>query len=156
MLTRRLVFLLVSLFTIFFGVCLHPTSSRAVTVSGPKRIMVLRVYFHDYSNASHFTQAQVQGFFGDINTLWGTESSYGNISTSAQVSALYQISGNRSDYIDTPPDAGGDLSSGGKFQKVLDDSVAAAPNGLDWTSIDAVMVVMAETDTTKFHRGLGG
>jgi len=156
MLTRRLVFLLVSLFTIFFGVCLHPTSSRAVTVSGPKRIMVLRVYFHDYSNASHFTQAQVQGFFGDINTLWGTESSYGNISTSAQVSALYQISGNRSDYIDTPPDAGGDLSSGGKFQKVLDDSVAAAPNGLDWTSIDAVMVVMAETDTTKFHRGQGG
>jgi hypothetical protein len=144
------------LFAPLLIVCLHPAAASAGTVSGAKRVIILRVYFHDYSNTSHFTQTQVQGFFNNINTLWGTNSSYGNISISAQVSALYQIPGNRSDYIDTPPDIGGDLSSGTKFQKVLDDSVAAAPSGLDWTNIAAVMVVMAETDTTKFHRGQGG
>jgi hypothetical protein len=150
--STRSLCLLFSLLAILFIICFDPSASRAVTVSGVKRVMVLRVYFHDYPNASHFTQAQVQGFFANIDTLWGTHSSYGNISISAQVSTLYQISGNRSDYIDTP----GDLSSGNKFQKVLDDSVAAAPTGLDWSNIDAVMVVMAETDTNKFHRGQGG
>ena len=124
-------------------------------VSGTKNIVVLRVYFHDYTNASHFTQAQVQTFFGDIETLWGTHSSYNKITLNAQVSTLFQLPGNRSDYIDTPPDAGGDLSSGAKYGKVLTDAVANAPSGLTWTNVDAVMVVMAETNTANFHRGQG-
>src|ERR1700740_3665166 len=104
-----------------------PPRSEAVQVSGAKKLVVLRVYFHDYPANSHFTQAQVQGFFTNINNLWGTHSSYGNISLNAQVSSLFQLPSNRSTYIDTPPDAGGDLSSGGKYMQVLNDAVANSP-----------------------------
>src|SRR3954462_14683776 len=39
-------------------------------VVGVKRVMVLRVYFHDYVATSRFTKAQVQGFFGQLDQLW--------------------------------------------------------------------------------------
>jgi hypothetical protein len=118
-------------------------------------VVVLRVYFHDYADTSRYSQAQIQTFFSDINTLWGTHSSYGNFSITARVSTLFQLPGNRSDYIDTPPDSGGDLSSGGKFNKVLTDAIAASPSGIDWTNVSAVLVVMAETNPANFHRGQG-
>jgi hypothetical protein len=137
------------------SMAITPLESEAVLVSGAKRVVVLRVYFHDYAANSHYTQAQVQGFFTKINDLWGTHSSYGNISLDAQVSSLFPLPSNRSTYIDTPPDAGGDLSSGGKYMQVLDDAVAASPAGINWSNVDAVVVIMAETDTTKFHRGQG-
>jgi len=129
------------------------TSAGAVTVSGAKKVVVLRVYFHDYSNTSRYTKAQVDGFFSNINTLWGAHSSYGNISINAEVNAtLIQLPDNRSFYIDDFPD--GDLSNGGKYMKVLNDAIANSSR-LDWTNVDAVMVVMAETDTSQFHRGQG-
>src|SRR5712692_2313770 len=127
----------------------------ATQVTGTKHAVVLRVYFHDYANTSRYTQAQVQGFFTQLNTLWGAHSSYGNISIDAQVSTLFQLPSNRSTYIDTPPDPGGDLSSGGKYMQVLNDAVAHSPAGITWTNVDAVVVIMAETDPTKFHRGQG-
>ncbi|GAC1444866.1 MAG: hypothetical protein NVSMB52_04670 [Chloroflexota bacterium] len=124
-------------------------------VSGVKHFVFLRVYFHDYPATSRYTQTQVQTFATNLDTLWGTHSSYGNISLDSQVSSLYRLPSNRSDYIDTPPDAGGDLSSGSKYQKVLDDAVANAPASISWTNVDGVVVVMAETSTAKFHRGQG-
>jgi hypothetical protein len=127
----------------------------ATIVTGAKNVVVLRVYFHDYANASRYTQAQIQGFFTQLNTLWGTNGSYGNISLNAQVSTLFQLPSNRSTYIDTPPDPGGDLSSGGKYMQVLNDAVANSPAGINWTSVDAVVVIMAETDPANFHRGQG-
>jgi hypothetical protein len=45
--------------------------TAAAQVTGPKHVVVLRVYFHDYANTSRYTQAQVQGFFTQLNTLWG-------------------------------------------------------------------------------------
>ena len=86
-----------------------------VFVSGAKRLIVLRVYFKDYSNTSRYTKAQVEGFFTLLNTHWGTNSSYGNISLSSQVSDLFQLPNNRSDYIDDL--SGGDLSNGGKSRR---------------------------------------
>src|SRR5215813_8636943 len=82
---------------------------QADTVSGTKNIVVLRVYFHDYANTSRYTKTQVDGFFTNINTLWGTHSSYGNISLNTQINdTLIQLPDNRSAYIDDFPD--GDLS----------------------------------------------
>ena len=81
-------------------------------VVGAKRVMVLRVYFHDYAASSRFTKAQVQGFFGQLDQLW-RDTSYGKISISSQVTDLYQLPSNRSAYIDDFPD--GDLSNGGKY-----------------------------------------
>jgi hypothetical protein len=132
-----------------------PVAGDATFVSGAKHLIVLRVYFHDYAATSRYTQAQAQALFAKLDTLWGPRSSYGNITLDQQVSTLFQLPGNRSDYIDTPPDAGGDLSSGGKYGKVLNDAVANSPAGLNWNSVDGVVVIMAETDVTKFHRGQG-
>jgi hypothetical protein len=123
-------------------------------VTGAKNIVVLRTYFHDYANTSRYSKTQVEGFFGELNTLWGTHDSYGKISLNAQVTDLIQYPSNRSAYIDDF--STGDLSNGGKFDLVLDDAIANSPAGLDWSNVDAVMVVMAETDITQFHRGQGG
>jgi len=128
-------------------------SHAALTdVTGPKKVMVLRVRFNDYPNASRYTKAQVEDFFDKLNLLW-KNTSYGKISIDYQVTDLYALPDNRSAYVDDFPD--GDLSTGGKFWKVLDDAIANAPAGLDWTDLDAVMVVMAETDPSQFHRGQG-
>ena len=65
---------------------------------------------------------------------------------------LIQLHGNRADYIDDHSD--GDTSDGPKYMKVLNDAIAAS-TGLSWSGVAAVMVIMAETDTTQFHRGQG-
>jgi hypothetical protein len=126
---------------------------HSVTVTGTKHFVVLRVYFHDYPATSRYSKAQVQGFFNLLSTHWGTNSSYGNIAITSEVSDLFQLPSNRSAYIDDFPD--GDLSNGGKYQKVLDDAVANAPAGINWSHVDGVVVVMAETDPSQFHRGQG-
>jgi Dockerin type I domain/Thrombospondin type 3 repeat len=132
--------------------CLWLTAPTfAADVLGTKKVMVLRVYFHDYAATSRYTKTQVEGFFGtDLNQVW-KNTSYNKIDIAHVVSDLYQLPDNRSAYIDDFSD--GDLSNGGKFDKVLADAIANSPGGLDWTNIDAVMVVMAETDPTQFHRG---
>jgi hypothetical protein len=119
-------------------------------VLGTKKVMVLRVYFHDYSATSRYTKTQVEGFFGELDQLW-QHTSYTKINVSYVVADLFQLPDNRSAYIDDFSD--GDLSNGGKFNKVLDDAIDASPAGLDWSDIDHVMVVMAETDPAQFHRG---
>jgi hypothetical protein len=128
-------------------------AADAVTVSGSQKVNVLRVYFHDYTKTSRYTKTQVEGFFSQINTLWGAHSSYGNMSINIEVNDdLIQLPGNRADYIDDHSD--GDTSDGPKYMKVLNDAIAAS-TGLGWSGVAAVMVIMAETDTTQFHRGQG-
>ncbi len=132
-------------------ICALPT--QAADVLGTKKVMVLRVYFHDYAASSRYTKAQVEGFFGnELNQLW-KDTSYNRIDIAAVVTDLFQLPDNRSEYIDDDPD--GDLSNGGKYMKVLSDAVAASPASLDWSNVDQVMVVMAETSPTQFHRGQG-
>jgi hypothetical protein len=130
-------------------------------VTGPQGVMVLRVYFHDYLATTRYARAEVEGMFADLDTLW-QNISYGAMSIDYQVSELFQLPDNRSAYIDDggavgtcAETSGGDLSCGNKFWKVLTDSIANAPAGLDWSSLEAVLVVMAETDPTQFHRGQG-
>lgn len=131
-------------------------------VLGAQRVIVLRTRFNDYGNATRFTQAEVEGFFDELNTLW-KNTSYGKISIDYQVTALFALPDDRTDYVDDLPPCesdpairpNGDLSCDGKFDKVLNDAIANSPNTLDWTDIDAVMVVMSETDNSQFHRGQG-
>ncbi len=130
----------------------QPAGIVSNPVSGTKNIMVLRVYFKDYSNTSRYSKADVEAFFDELDQLW-QDTSYGKISIQARVSDLYQLPDNRSEYIDD--ESTGDLSKGDKFWKVLNDAIANAPSGLDWTDLDAIMVVMAETSTSQFHRGQG-
>lgn len=129
-----------------------PARQATAAVTGTKRLMVLRVYFDDYTATSHYTKTQVEGLFDKLDQLY-RNMSYNRMSLSYQVSDLYKLPGKRVDYIDDHSD--GDLSDGGKFDKVLKDAVANAPSGLSWSNIDGVMVLMAETDTTQFHRGQG-
>ena len=135
---------------------------RSADVTGPQRVIMLRVYFNDYADTSRYSQAEVEGFMAQVDTLW-QDTSYGNISIDYQVSELYQLPDNRSEYVDDdggcdgePPIPGNDLSCGDKYLKVLEDAIAASPDDLDWTNIDAVLVLMAETDPVQFHRGQGG
>jgi hypothetical protein len=141
----------------------HASHEHAVkapaAVTGPQKVLVLRVYFADYPAASRYTKAEVEGFFEQLNELW-QDTSYGNISVSYEVSDLFQMPDNRSEYIDdggTPDtcaeDSSGDLSCGGKYLKILTDAVNNASASLDWSDLDDVMVVMAETDPSQFHRG---
>lgn len=162
---------------------LQAASLSATPITGPKTVVVLRVYFNDYPNASLLTQADVQARFDDLDKLW-RDTSYNKINIVHRVSDLYQLPSNRSAYIDdgdgwidtngngvynpgvdnsdgngdgvegTPCDvtSGGDLSCDGKYQKVLDDAVANAPNTVDFSGVDAVFVLMAETGN-QFHRG---
>lgn len=136
----------------------HPPAS-ADDVTGPQKVLVLRVYFADYSATSRYTKTEVEGFFDELNTLW-QNTSYGNISIEYEVSDLFQLPDNRSEYIDDggavgtcAEDSSGDLSCGGKYLKILTDAVNSAPDGLDWSDLDDVLVVMAETDPSQFHRG---
>jgi hypothetical protein len=138
-----------ALLCLLFAILVH---AQGADVLGPKKAIVLRVYFHDRTSVSHYTKAQVEGFYDQLNQLW-QHTSYGKISINYVVSDLFQLPGNRSDYIDDLPT--GDLSNGSKFGQVLTDAIANSPAGIDWTGVDAVHVLMAETDVTQFHRGQG-
>ena len=124
----------------------------AFDVTGPQKIVVLRVRFSDYSTATRYTQATVQSFFdNEINKMWGNIS-YGNISINTTVSALLNLPNPRSSYITDY--STGDLSEGGQFIGVLNDAVTAAHTaGIDFTGVKDVMVVMGETNAAQYHRG---
>ncbi|MEK7279002.1 MAG: hypothetical protein AAB427_16780 [Chloroflexota bacterium] len=96
---------------------------QAAPVAAPdlKRVIVLRVYFDDYANASRYTKAQVQAFFdNNLNTLW-QNTSYGNIGISAQVTDPIPLPENRSAYIDDG-DGWTDVNGNGTYEAAIDNS----------------------------------
>ena len=127
-------------------------TAAAPPVTGAQRVMVLRVYFNDYAATSRYTQAEVQGLFANLDQLF-QDTSYGNMSIDYQVSSLFQLPDNRSAYVDDV--SNGDVSNGGKFNKVLLDAIDNSPTGegLDWSNLASILVVMAETDSSQFYRG---
>ena len=64
-----------------------PARTNAAPVLGAKKVMVLRVYFHDYAATSRYSQAQVQGFFSNLDTLW-QNTSYAKININSVVQPL--------------------------------------------------------------------
>ena len=138
-----------------------PGTMSTAAPSGAQRVVVLRVYFHDYANTSHYTKTQVQNIFdNNISPLW-KNISYGNMTIDANLTDLYQLPDNRSAYVDDYSD--GDLSGGGKYMKLLNDAVAAVGSHADYTGVKGVLVLMADTTTYydsttgwhHFHRGQG-
>lgn len=116
-------------------------------------LIVLRVHFDDYAAMSQFTRPQVEQMMSEMASLW-RNTSYGAIDLRVQVTDLYELPGDRSDYVTDFGD--GDVPTGTQFGDTLNDAIANAPAGLDWSSVDAVLVVMAERDTSQFYRGWGG
>lgn len=153
---------------IFSGLvfCWNVSSTYAVET---KKVILLRVYFDDYAANSRYTCAEVDSMMDDMNTLW-KNTSYGNVEIDFQVSTLFELPDNRSDYIDDLPPCEpnaalrpfGDLSCGAKFDKVLEDAINnsggvndCSGGALDWNNLDVVLVLMAETSAAEFHRGQG-
>ncbi|WDT79606.1 MAG: hypothetical protein MPW14_21135 [Candidatus Manganitrophus sp.] len=100
---------------VFFAISISRiTLGYAAPVTGTKKVMVLRVHFADYAANSRYSLAQVQGFFGNLDTLW-QNTSYSNITIDSVVSDLFQLPDDRSAYIDDFGD--GDLSNGGKVRQ---------------------------------------
>jgi hypothetical protein len=54
---------------------LLPFPARA-NLTGPQKILMLRVYFHDFPNKTRFTAAEVDTFAGNLETLWRAHTSY--------------------------------------------------------------------------------
>jgi hypothetical protein len=146
--------------------CWNISSTYAVET---KKVILLRVYFDDYTANSRYTCAEVDSMMSDMDTLW-QNTSYSNIDIDYQVSTLFELPDNRSDYVDDlpacEPDATlrpfGDLSCGAKFGKVLEDAINnsggikdCSGNVLNWNNVDLVLVLMAETSNAEFHRGQG-
>jgi len=139
----------------------QPLAPAGAPVLGAQGVVVLRVYFQDYAANTRYSLTEVEGMFDQLNTLW-QNISYGGMTIDYQVSDLFQLPDNRSAYIDDggtvdtcAETSAGDLSCGDKFGKVLTDAIANSPAGLSWTDVQAVMVVMAETSASQFHRGQG-
>ncbi|MFZ9858811.1 MAG: LamG-like jellyroll fold domain-containing protein [Roseiflexaceae bacterium] len=140
-------------------------------VTGEQKFLIIRVYFKDYTAVSCYAKdaADESALLSDSSTtnnpscgnveddlmvpqdtLW-RNTSYNNISFAWDITNLYQLPKNRSSYIDDFDD--GDLSNDGKFELLISDAVNLVPSSYDFKKYDGVLVFMAETDTTEFHRG---
>jgi hypothetical protein len=110
---RVVLYLLSSTIGLLLNLIVLP-SVEAADILGPKKLVVLRVYFKDYANTSRYSKVQVESLVANLDTLW-RNTSYHKISIDAQVSDLYQLPDNRSLYVDDFSD--GDLSNGGKYMR---------------------------------------
>ena len=60
-------------------------------LSGTLNFVVLHVTFSDFGTGTRFTTTQVQTNFNNVADLWGTQSSYGNITIQYQFGGPYQV-----------------------------------------------------------------
>ncbi len=111
--------------------------------------VVLRVTFSDFGTTTRFTTAQTQTDFGNIATLWGTQSSYGNITVSYQFAGPYQVASTSPTYLDL-----GNSSSTAAIVQLINDAVSASPTTITWNNVYGVVVLFADTRATGFYRGI--
>src|SRR6266478_9315095 len=64
------------------------------------QFVVLQATFKDFPAGSRFTAAQTQTNFNNIATLWGNDTSYGNITLSFQFAGPNQMPSNSTTYLD--------------------------------------------------------
>lgn len=148
-------------------------NSRAA-LTGTKKYLVMRVYFNDKTATSYYGKdaSDTSGTSGmsveedllkPLKTFWEL-TSYGKVTIDWDITDLYQLPKNRNWYI--KDESGGDLSSGcadpagtdpcmSKFARAVSDAVANIPDqaSYDFNEYDGVLVLMAETDASQFHRG---
>src|SRR5436190_16283437 len=94
----------------FAAVCLLVLCSAGADaqLSGTVNFVVLHVTFSDFGTGTRFTAAQVQTNFNNVANLWGTQSSYGNITIQYQFGGPYQVASASATYLDQQ---GGQFSS---------------------------------------------
>src|SRR5271165_3865389 len=126
-------------------------ATRAQALSGAVNFVVLRVTFSDFPSGSRFTTAQTQTNFNDIATLWGNDTSYGNINLHYQYAGPYQVASPSSTYLDIQS---GQSSSSAAILQLLKDAVAASPNTISWTNVYGVVIVFSDTRSGGFYRGI--
>ena len=97
----------------------------AAQLTGPVNFVVLHVTFSDFGTGTRFTTSQLQGDFGNVATLWGSQSSYGTINVQYQFAGPYQVASQSSTYLDLQ---GGQSSSTTAIVQLINDAVAASPN----------------------------
>jgi hypothetical protein len=115
------------------------------------QFVVLQVTFKDFPAGSRFTTAQTQTNFNNIATLWGNDTSYGNITLSYQFAGPNQMPSNSTTYLDQQS---GQFSSSTAVDQIVKDAVAASPNTINWNSVYGVVVAFADNRTTGFYRGI--
>jgi hypothetical protein len=147
---RKRGWLTLLIFAAVIGSIGTPWRAKA-QLSGPQNIIVLRVYFHDFPAKTRFTSSQVSTFFSNLNTLWGTETSYAKISLKTQITNLFEVPQDSSVYLDSE---GGSFSTLAGFSALVNDAVAHAPSGLDWSNLHSLMILFADTKPGAFYRGL--
>jgi hypothetical protein len=145
----------VFLTVLMFCMLLLPTPTSA-KLTGKQNILVLRVYFNDFSSNTRFTSSATKTYFDDLADLWGKKISYGAISLNFQITDLYKVPGNSTTYLNagfpidktgTQRSNVGNSSGPDGFTALVNDAVAAAPKSVDWSNLYSVVVLFADTRT---------
>jgi hypothetical protein len=137
-------------FTLLFAFTFLSGATRAHALSGTVNFVVLRVSFSDFASGARFTSAQTQTNFNNIATLWGTDTSYGNITLKYQTAGPFQMPKTSPSYIDV----GGNSSSLAAIVTLVNDAVAASPTTINWSSVYGVVVDFEDTRSSGFYRGI--
>ena len=135
------------------AVCLIPLCPATATaqLSGTVNFVVLRVTFSDFGTGTRFTAAQTTTNFNNIATLWGSETSYGNISLKYQFAGPSQMPSTSPTYLDS---GGGNSSTTAAIVQLINDAVAASPNTITWDNVFGIVVVFGDTRMNGFYRGI--
>src|SRR5258708_3671746 len=118
-------------------IALYPATATA-QLSGTVNFVVLRVTFSDFGTGTRFTAAQTTANFNNIATLWGAESSYGNINLQYQFAGPSQMPSTSGTYLDS---GGGNSSTTAAIVQLINDAVAASPNSISWNNVYGIVVV---------------
>lgn len=118
-------------------------------LTGTQNFLVLRVQFKDVTGTS-FTTAQTQIMFDDIKTLWGTNSSYGTMTPNFRITPVYKVPQKLATYVDVA----GNSSTGTGFTALVNDAVAKAPTGTDFSNLRGMIVLFADNRAGGFYRGV--
>jgi hypothetical protein len=122
-------------FTLLFAFTFLSGATRAHALSGTVNFVVLRVSFSDFASGARFTSAQTQTNFDNIATLWGNDTSYGNITLKYQTAGPFQMPKTSPSYIDV----GGNSSSLAAIVTLVNDAVAASPTTINWSNVYGVV-----------------
>jgi hypothetical protein len=120
-------------------------------LSGNVDFVVLKVTFSDFGTGTRFTMPQTQTDFNDIATLWGSESSYGNITVQYQFAGPFQVASPSTTYLDQQS---GQSSSTAAIVQLIKDAVAASPKTINWNNVYGVVVLFGDTRPGGFYRGI--
>src|SRR6266446_7667753 len=138
----------VAIFTFLLPVLLLSSLSARAQLTGTQNFLVLRVQFKDITGPT-YNPAQTQTLFDNIKTLWGTDSSYGVLVPNFRISSLYPVPQNTSVYVDL----GNSSSTATGFTALVNDAVANAPMGTDFSNLTGLIILFADPSTNGTYIG---